>query len=590
MSDQVKQDEEQHKTADVRYRLLVDSINDYAIIMLDPAGYIQSWNAGARHILGYSQEQILSQSILVLFSEEILRNHFPPSLLNHVAQYGQYEVDTWLHRQDGSEFWANVLITALFQPDGKLIGYSQIIKDLSERRRIDERFRRVVESAPNAMVMVNHHGSIEMVNTQAERLFDYSRAEMLGQKIEILVPDRFRNGHPTKRDMFLHAPQSRPMGAGRDLFGRRKDGSEFPIEIGLNPIETDEGMMILSSIVDISERKRLEERFRRVVESAPNAMVMVNSRGKIEMVNTQAELLFQYTRAELLGQLIEILVPERFRHEHPDKRRLFFGDLQSRPMGAGRDLFGRRKDGSEFPIEIGLNPIETEDGMMVLSSIVDISDRKQKELRIQEALTEKDVLLGEIHHRVKNNLQVVHSLLSLQSSLINDEAVRNMLMDSQNRIQSMALIHQTLYQSNNFARVDFSDFLEALIPTLVNSYSISGKNITLAVDVDEVYLPINSAIPCGLLINELITNALKHAFTDRSEGKISVSLSTKDNNEIQLMISDDGNGIADHLNLDEVETLGLRLVNLLSQQLNGVLHIQRQHPTQFVLRFPLTEH
>lgn len=590
MSDQVKQDEEQHKTADVRYRLLVDSINDYAIIMLDPAGYIQSWNAGARHILGYSQEQILSQSILVLFSEEILRNHFPPSLLSHVAQYGQYEVDTWLNRQDGSEFWANVLITALFQTDGKLIGYSQIIKDLSERRRIDERFRRVVESAPNAMVMVNHHGSIEMVNTQAERLFDYSRAEMLGKKIEILVPDRFRNGHPTKRDMFLHAPQSRPMGAGRDLFGRRKDGSEFPIEIGLNPIETDEGMMILSSIVDISERKRLEERFRRVVESAPNAMVMVNSRGKIEMVNTQAELLFQYTRAELLGQLIEILVPERFRHEHPDKRRLFFGDLQSRPMGAGRDLFGRRKDGSEFPIEIGLNPIETEEGMMVLSSIVDISDRKQKELRIQEALTEKDVLLGEIHHRVKNNLQVVHSLLSLQSSLINDEAVRNMLMDSQNRIQSMALIHQTLYQSNNFARVDFSDFLEALIPTLVNSYSISGKNITLAVDVDEVYLPINSAIPCGLLINELITNALKHAFTDRSEGKISVSLSTKDNNEIQLMISDDGNGIADHLNLDEVETLGLRLVNLLSQQLNGVLHIQHQHPTQFVLRFPLTEH
>lgn len=590
MSDQVKQDEEHYKTADVRYRLLVESINDYAIIMLDPAGYIQSWNAGARHILGYSQEQILAQSVLTLFSEETLNNHFPPSLLSHVAQYGQYEVDTWLHRQDGSEFWANVLITALFQPDGKLIGYSQIIKDLSERRRIDERFRRVVESAPNAMVMVNHHGSIEMVNTQAERLFNYSRAEMLGQKIEILVPDRFRNGHPTKRDMFLHAPQSRPMGAGRDLFGRRKDGSEFPIEIGLNPIETDEGMMVLSSIVDISERKRLEERFRRVVESAPNAMVMVNSRGKIEMVNTQAELLFQYTRAELLGQLIEILVPERFRHEHPDKRRQFFGDLQSRPMGAGRDLFGRRKDGSEFPIEIGLNPIETEEGMMVLSSIVDISDRKQKELRIQDALTEKDVLLGEIHHRVKNNLQVVHSLLSLQSSLINDEAVRNMLMDSQNRIQSMALIHQTLYQSNNFARVDFADFLEALIPTLVNSYSISGKNITLVVDVDEVYLPINSAIPCGLLINELITNALKHAFTDRSEGKISISLSTKDNNEIQLMISDDGNGIADHLNLDEVETLGLRLVNLLSQQLNGVLHIQRQHPTQFFLRFPLTEH
>ena len=235
--------------------------------------------------------------------------------------------------------------------------------------------------------------------------------------------------------------------------------------------------MVLSSIVDISERKRLEERFRRVVESAPNAMVMVNSEGSIEMVNTQAERLFDYSREELLGERIEILVPERFRHHHPQKRKMFFGDLQSRPMGVGRDLFGRRKNGSEFPIEIGLNPIETEEGMMVLSSIVDISDRKQKEMRIQEALKEKDLLLGEIHHRVKNNLQIVHSLLSLQSSMISDESVRSMLVDSQNRIQSMALIHQTLYQSNNFARVDFGDFLEALVPTLISAYTFSGKDI-----------------------------------------------------------------------------------------------------------------
>lgn len=572
------------------FRLLVDSIEDYAIIMLDIDGKIRSWNAGATHIKGYQKEEVLGQHFSMFYDDAAIHNHTPETQLARATLHGHHEDEGWRKRKDGSEFWANVLITALFNPEGKLEGYSKVVKDMSERKRIEERFRRVVESAPNAMVMINPQGQIEMVNTQAERLFNYSREEMLGQKVEILVPDRFRHGHPEKRGMFLNAPQSRPMGAGRDLYGRRKDGSEFPVEIGLNPIETEDGMMVLSSIVDISERKRLEERFRRVVESAPNAMVMVNSQGRIEMVNTQAERLFDYPRAEILGQLIEILVPERFRHDHPHKRHLFFGDLQSRPMGAGRDLFGRRKNGSEFPIEIGLNPIETEDGMMVLSSIVDISDRKQKEQRIQEALKEKDLLLGEIHHRVKNNLQVVHSLLSLQSSLIEDDAVKNMLMDSQNRIQSMALIHQTLYQSNNFAKVDFGDFLEALIPTLVNSYSVTGKQIVLNIDAKNIYLPINSAIPCGLLINELITNALKHAFTEANEGEISVNITVENDARIHLIVSDNGKGISDELNLDTIDTLGLRLVNLLAQQLNGILQIQRKKPTQFLLNFPLSEH
>ena len=176
------------------------------------------------------------------------------------------------------------------------------------------------------------------------------------------------------------------MGAGRDLYGLKKDGSEFPVEIGLNPIETEEGTMVLSAIVDISSRKRLEERFRQVVESAPNAMVMINREGRIEMVNAQAERVFGYARDEMLGQLVEMLVPERFRRGHPGLRTSFFGDPQSRPMGAGRDLYGLKKDGSEFPVEIGLNPIETEEGTMVLSAIVDISSRKRLEERFRQVV------------------------------------------------------------------------------------------------------------------------------------------------------------------------------------------------------------
>ena len=262
----------------------------------------------------------------------------------------------------------------------------------------EARFRLAVEATPNAMVMVDRAGRLVMVNAQAERLFGYSRAELLGQPVEMLVPERFRDRHPGLREAFLAEPQARPMGAGRDLYGLRKDGTEFPVEIGLNPIETDEGAMVLSAIVDITERKRQEERFRLLVEAAPNAMIMVNRAGEIVMVNAQTERVFGYSRAELLGRAVEMLVPPRFLGHHAGLREAFTVDPQARPMGAGRDLFGLKKDGSEFPVEIGLNPITTDEGLMVLSAIVDISERKAAETALRESQERAQALHAELLH------------------------------------------------------------------------------------------------------------------------------------------------------------------------------------------------
>jgi PAS domain S-box-containing protein len=436
------------------------------------------------------------------------------------------------------------------------------------------------------MVMINQAGRIEMVNLQAERVFGYARAELIGQPVEILLPLRFRPQHPALRQSYFAAPQSRPMGIGRDLFARRKDGSEFPVEIGLNPIQTEEGTMVLSAIVDISERKRSEERFRLVVEAAPNAMVMINARGEIEMVNAQAERVFGYERSELIGRPVEILLPQRLSAQHPKLRQAYFDTPQSRPMGIGRDLYARRKDGSEFPVEIGLNPIETEDGTMVLSAIVDISDRKQKERSIEQSLKEKDVLLGEIHHRVKNNLQIVHSLLDLQSSQIGDPAVLNMLRDSQNRIRSMALIHQTLYQSHDFAKVDLATFLDSFVPVLVSSYATNPNRVSLDVSADGIALPINTAIPCGLIINELVSNALKHAFPDEQGGQISLEIKAEEDGNLVMSVSDDGIGVPRDFDVATAPTLGLQLVTMLTDQLRGSFDIRHADPTRFIIRFP----
>jgi len=264
----------------------------------------------------------------------------------------------------------------------------------------ERRLQLIVEAAPNAVVMIDRSGEIVMVNAQAERVFGYSRAELVGQPVEMLVPERFRGHHPELRAAFFVDPRPRPMGAGRDLYGLKKDGSEFPIEIGLNPIETDDGTMVLSAIVDITERKAAEaalreseQRFRLVVEAAPNAMVMSDQAGQILMVNTEAERLFGYSRAELVGQPVEMLVPERFRGHHPGLRAAFFVDPRPRPMGAGRDLYGLKKDGSEFPVEIGLNPIETDNGTMVLSAIVDITERKAADQALRESEQRYSVLV-----------------------------------------------------------------------------------------------------------------------------------------------------------------------------------------------------
>src|SRR5690606_2907841 len=255
-----------------------------------------------------------------------------------------------------------------------------------------------------------------------------------------LVPNRFRGAHLDFRRSFVAKGRARPMGAGLDLYGRRKDGSEFPVEIGLNPIRTEGGVLILSAIVDLTERRRAEQRFRLAIESAPNGMVMVDRRGAIVMMNSRAEELFGYSRNELIGQPVETLVPERFRDHHPAYRASFFDSPESRLMGAGRQLFGRRKDGAEFPIEVHSNPIEAEEGVLALSAIVDITERLQLErelhLRLEElaaADRQKDEFLAMLAHELRNPLAPIRNALEILDLPQADEKMRTRAKDMMKR-------------------------------------------------------------------------------------------------------------------------------------------------------------
>ena len=467
----------------------------------------------------------------------------------------------------------------------------------------EEKFRSTIEAASTGMVMVDRGGKIVLVNAQVERLFGYSREELIGQPVEILVPAKSRERHPGYRDTFFNEPRTRPMGAGRELFGIRKDGSELPVEIGLNPMRTADGDFVLGSIVDITARKKAEatlresaERFRALVEvsaqivwtTGANGEVIEDSPswrgftgqtcqqwrgdGRLEAFHPNDRARVAKVWKNAIATKSPIDTEYRIRHVSGEWR---WTAARAVPMldvaGSVRGWIGMNADITERK----LAEYERDRLLKELQSL-----NTQLEARVSgrtadlsKALREREVLIQEIHHRVKNNLQVISSIINMQVRKLDVGANRDALEECQTRVQAIALIHEKLYQSKDYSRVPFSEYARSLATNVFRASGGSFASVTLELAIEDLALAVDRAIPCGLVLNELITNALKHGFRDGREGTIRVELAKLDTGRLRMAVKDNGIGLPRDLDIRSSDSLGLQLICTLSEQLDAELEV-----------------
>jgi len=550
-----------------------------AMVKWDEQFRVIEWSKRAHEVMGFTREEVMGQTPHFLRFHEsvdrsVVENHIEAMLS---GDRDKAKFDTKVYNRDGALVHLRVHGSALRDEQDELISVLTLMEDITKQKKTEHKYQRLFENANDGIFMMLGEQFVEC-NERVLNIYGCSaKREILGKTPIDFSPEYQPDGE--KSSTKARRKINKALDGQPQVFEWKhiqQDGTLIDTEISLNRLELGDEIYVQAIVRDLTEQKKAQEQlrrserlFRKLFLKAPGALLMVDNENRVKMANQSFENLFGYSEEELLGKDIDQAIVHE--DQQDDSPRMPGEDFREGKFY--KDVVRYTKEGKPKDILLGAIPVYLDDEPIAGFGIyIDITEQKENQRKLEQSLEEKRVLLEEIHHRVKNNLAIISGFLQLQSFEIEDEQTKEVLNDSQLRIQSIAIVHEMLYQSENFVDISFETYVKRLINTVKNTLPLDHKHINIKINASDVSLDINQAIPCAILINELVTNSYKHAFEGRDSGKIWINL-YEDAGRIFVEVKDDGRGLPKGFSIDEQSSIGMSLIQTLTDQLNGELEV-----------------
>lgn len=585
-----KRAEEALQASEEKYRELVENIND-VIYAADEKGVITYVSPAVESFLGYSPSEVTGHHFKKFIYQKdlpLLREGFLKVLSGHTAA-NEYRILA----KSGEVRWIRTSSRPIFAGN-RVVGVQGALVDITEHKKAEEtlrkseqKYRQLIESLHEGIWVIDENACTTFVNDRMAEMLGYTVEEMVGRHLFSFMDER---GVTVCRRYLERRRQG--ITEQHEFEFLCKDGTRLYAALETSPLTDDDGTYrgAIAGIMDITKRRQAEERlreseemYRKLIQTSPDAVTVADLEGRITHVSQRTLELHGVDHAdELLGKsAFELIAPE----DH-EKVMITLEEILKEGFVRNVEYTMSKRNGTTFIGEINAAVIKNAEGTprAFIATTRDITEKKRAEEQIKASVREKEVLLREIHHRVRNNMQVISSLLNLQSAHIKERQYKEILKEVQDRIRSMALVHEKLYQSENLANIDSNEYITSIVRGLYRSYEVTADRVTLVIEVEDVPLGVDAAIPCGLIINELVSNSLKHAFPDR-KGEIRITFCSIDG-AVELTVADNGVGIPEYIDFRNTESLGLDLVTtLVEHQLGGEITLDRSRGTAFHIAF-----
>ena len=580
-------------------RSIIESSIDM-IVAFDPEGVLSQYNQAFAVEFGLDfGEEAKKYMFHDFVSTEVEAERIRNSLLENMNFLGE----TVGRRLNGETFPMFLTVAVLKDENDQNFGAMAVGRDITEAKIAQEeleasemRYRSILENANDAIFTLDDKGFFTYTNPSFNELLGYSEVELSKRTVHDLIPELPKRGRTWIKALEGSGEELKFVAANGQtltmLGGSTVQHNESGKPTGVRGIYLDITDMRLHELRARTQSAKLDSIF----DSTENMiMFTMDSADRVNTFNKNFKQIFEYdfgldldTTNSFIDNIARIVDEEPYQGQ----LRLFLRAMEGKPQQFELPL--KTIHGESRWYQVFLNPVSLGEEQREISCIAyDITERKEIDRAIRSALKEKEVLLQEVHHRVKNNLQVISSMLNLQKSFVKDEETLNLLEESTNRIATMSFIHESLYRNTDFANISFAEYLQRLSANLIQSYSRSDCEVVLQTVFDEVYLSLEQAIPCGLITNELVSNSLKYGFPDRSQGVITLRIQHVEGGAVELEVSDDGVGLPAGMDFAKNDSLGVYLVQALTEQIDGELVVtstdQGRKGCSFLVRFTPSE-